>query len=87
MNVSAAKAHAIGSPRRAAGRLGAQTEGQLAQLCRIGCAFAQGFCLARPLPADRIGALLAARARGIVSVRDARPAGRADAAAGEGSAA
>ncbi|MEN3280312.1 MAG: hypothetical protein V7607_1452, partial [Solirubrobacteraceae bacterium] len=37
---------------------GVETEGQLERLSAIGCDHAQGFLLSRPLPADRLEALL-----------------------------
>jgi EAL domain-containing protein (putative c-di-GMP-specific phosphodiesterase class I) len=37
---------------------GVETETQLAQLVDMGCEFAQGFLLARPLDADGVEALL-----------------------------
>jgi diguanylate cyclase (GGDEF)-like protein len=57
---------------------GVETELQLTQLLRMGCEFAQGYYFARPLPVERVTALMATRAAGIGSVRDARraPAGR-----------
>jgi EAL domain-containing protein (putative c-di-GMP-specific phosphodiesterase class I) len=39
---------------------GVETEGQLARLVALGCDYAQGFGLARPLPADALEALLRA---------------------------
>ena len=37
---------------------GVETAGQLARLTALGCDFAQGFHLSRPLPAAEIEALL-----------------------------
>jgi EAL domain-containing protein (putative c-di-GMP-specific phosphodiesterase class I) len=37
---------------------GVETEEQLARLCELGCDFAQGFHLARPMPAGELEALL-----------------------------
>jgi diguanylate cyclase (GGDEF)-like protein/PAS domain S-box-containing protein len=42
---------------------GVETAGQLARLAAIGCDYAQGFHLARPLPADGLEALLRAGGR------------------------
>jgi diguanylate cyclase len=38
---------------------GVETAGQLARLIALGCDYAQGFHLSRPLPADEIQRLLA----------------------------
>jgi diguanylate cyclase (GGDEF)-like protein/PAS domain S-box-containing protein len=38
---------------------GVETEGQLAEVRSMGCDYAQGYLLARPLPADGVAALLA----------------------------
>jgi EAL domain-containing protein (putative c-di-GMP-specific phosphodiesterase class I) len=38
---------------------GIETEGQLARLREFGCAFGQGFLLARPMPIENLRALLA----------------------------
>jgi EAL domain-containing protein (putative c-di-GMP-specific phosphodiesterase class I) len=40
---------------------GVETAGQLAQAAELGCTFAQGFHIARPMPADEVAAWLAAR--------------------------
>jgi EAL domain-containing protein (putative c-di-GMP-specific phosphodiesterase class I) len=37
---------------------GVETEGQLERLSAIGCDHAQGFLLSRPLPAERLEALV-----------------------------
>ena len=37
---------------------GVETAGQLARLIELGCDFAQGFHLSRPLPAAELAALL-----------------------------
>jgi EAL domain-containing protein (putative c-di-GMP-specific phosphodiesterase class I) len=42
---------------------GIETEGQLARLVELGCDYAQGFLLARPLPAAGIDELLRAGLR------------------------
>jgi diguanylate cyclase (GGDEF)-like protein len=42
---------------------GVETAGQLAQAAALGCTFAQGFHIARPMPADEVPAWMAARPR------------------------
>jgi EAL domain-containing protein (putative c-di-GMP-specific phosphodiesterase class I) len=43
---------------------GIETPSQLARLRELGCAFGQGYLLARPMSAPQAGALLAAREPG-----------------------
>jgi EAL domain-containing protein (putative c-di-GMP-specific phosphodiesterase class I) len=40
---------------------GVETAGQLAEAAELGCTFAQGFHIARPMPAEEIPAWMAAR--------------------------
>jgi EAL domain-containing protein (putative c-di-GMP-specific phosphodiesterase class I) len=48
---------------------GVETAGQLDMVARLGCTFAQGFHIARPMPAHELTAWLSARA-----ARRSRPA-------------
>ena len=41
---------------------GVETPGQLGALCGLGCGFAQGFLLSRPLPLAELSVLLTERA-------------------------
>ena len=50
--------HGAGARHAASIPEGVETEGQLARLSALGCDYAQGFLLSRPLPAAEIEALL-----------------------------
>ena len=52
---------------------GVENEAQLSELRRLGCDYAQGHLFSRPLPAEKISALLS---EGVRSIRGYRPAGR-----------
>jgi EAL domain-containing protein (putative c-di-GMP-specific phosphodiesterase class I) len=45
---------------------GVETPGQLAELCRLGCRFLQGYLLGRPVPAEQLPGVLAEPYAGVL---------------------
>jgi EAL domain-containing protein (putative c-di-GMP-specific phosphodiesterase class I) len=54
---------------------GVETADQLALAEELGCTFAQGFHIARPMPADEVARWMAGRAPSTPRVRTPQPVG------------